>query len=165
MKHRAGVTLPPRTTHTELHTGKRNLKTQDVKLNVRNKKDRNTEQELQNTEHRTQNTFSLCTRHSLSSQEGGISAGKTKDKTQSKKYGTQKMFSLHSSLSDIPLTKRKEKIDKNNSTEKVQNTKEHVWMLCSFPQHVFELTPNIIQSKNYDGKFGLLGSSADLIAF
>ena len=61
MKHRAGVTLPPRTTHTELHTGKRNLKTQDVKLNVRNKKDRNTEQELQNTEHRIHFLFAQDT--------------------------------------------------------------------------------------------------------
>ena len=61
MKHRAGVTLLPRTTHTELHTGKRNLKTQDVKLNVRNKKDRNTEQELQNTEHRIHFLFAQDT--------------------------------------------------------------------------------------------------------
>ena len=79
------------------------------------------------TKNRTQNTFSLCTRHSLSSQEGGISAGKTKDKTQSKKYGAQKMFSLHSSLSDIPLTKRKEKIDKKIIQQRKCKTQRNMY--------------------------------------
>ena len=106
MKHRAGVTLPPRTTHTELHTGKRNLKTQDVKLNVRNKKDRNTEQESQNTEHRIHFLFAQDTAWAHRKEESLLAKQKTKHKVRHMEH---RKCSPYTPVCQISLSQRGKK--------------------------------------------------------